>query len=172
MLIFGTDIQSSQHRVPNMSILELFCSVDDFWQQFAPNRHHDLLMSGQRQRLRPIQLHPSEILTMIIWFHQSHDQTFKAYYIEYVQRHLPSRVSHMSQLFTLRRVDAHQVRPVGRLSADPTGPLAWHELHRRHLACRLPQPAHPAAPRFCQPCRTRQDLGGLVLWLQVAPGRQ
>jgi hypothetical protein len=73
-----------------MSILELFCSVDDFWQQFAPNWHHDLLTSGQRQRLRPTQLHPSEIMTIVILFQQSHYRTFKAYYTEYVQRHLRS----------------------------------------------------------------------------------
>jgi transposase len=70
-----------------MSILELFCSVDDFWQQFAPNWHHDLLTSGQRQRLRPTQMYPSEIMTIIILFHHSHYRTFKAYYTEYVQRH-------------------------------------------------------------------------------------
>ena len=51
-----------------MSILEVFCSVDDFWQQFAPNWHHDLLTSGQRQRLRPTQMHPSEIMTIVILF--------------------------------------------------------------------------------------------------------
>lgn len=73
-----------------MSILDLFCSVDDFWQHFAPNWHHDLLTSGQRQRLRPTQLHPSEIMTILILFHQSHYRTFKAYYTEYVQRHLCS----------------------------------------------------------------------------------
>lgn len=66
-----------------MSILELFCSVDDFWQQ-------DLLTSGQCQRIRPTQLHPSEIMTILILFHQSHYRTFKAYYIEYVHRHLRS----------------------------------------------------------------------------------
>ena len=73
-----------------MSILELFCSVDDFWQQFAPNWQHDLLTSGQRQRLRPTQLYPSEITTILILFHQSHYRTFKAYYTEHVQRHLHS----------------------------------------------------------------------------------
>lgn len=73
-----------------MSILELFCSVDDFWQQFAPNWYQDLLSSGQRERLRPTQLHPSEIMTIVILFHQSHSRTFKAYYTEYVQRHLHS----------------------------------------------------------------------------------
>jgi hypothetical protein len=73
-----------------MSILELFCSVDDFWQHFAPNWHHDLLTSGQRQRLRPTQLHQSSIMTILILFHQSHYRTFKAYYTEYVHRHLRS----------------------------------------------------------------------------------
>lgn len=73
-----------------MSILELFCSVDDFWQQFAPNWQGALLASGQRQRLRPTQMHPSEMMTIIILFHQSHYRTFKAYYTEYVQRHLRS----------------------------------------------------------------------------------
>jgi hypothetical protein len=37
-----------------MSILELFCAVDDFWQHFAPNWHHDVLTSGQRQRFAPV----------------------------------------------------------------------------------------------------------------------
>src|SRR3989441_5823934 len=77
-------------EVPTMSILELLCSVDDFWQHFAPNWHQDLLTSGQRQRLRPTHLHPSEIMTIVILFHQSHYRTFKAYYTEYVQRHLCS----------------------------------------------------------------------------------
>ena len=54
-----------------MSILELFCSVDDFWQQFAPNWHHSLLAEGQRQRLRPTQMYPSEMMTIMILFHQS-----------------------------------------------------------------------------------------------------
>ena len=73
-----------------MSILELFCSVDDFWQQFAPTWQQDLLTSGQRQRMRLTQLHPSEIMTILILFQQSHYRTFKAYYTEYVQRHLRS----------------------------------------------------------------------------------
>jgi len=71
-----------------MGILELFCSVDDFWQQFAPNWHHSLLTAGQRQRLRSTQMHPSEMMTIMILFHQSPYRTFKAYYTEYVQRHL------------------------------------------------------------------------------------
>lgn len=73
-----------------MSILELFCSVDDFWMQFAPKWQSELLAAGQRQRLRATQMHPSEMMTILILFQQSHYRTFKAYYTEYVQRHLRS----------------------------------------------------------------------------------
>jgi hypothetical protein len=62
-----------------MSILELFCSVDDFWQQFAPTWHNSLLKLGQRQRLRPTQMYPSEMMTIVILFQESHYRTFKAY---------------------------------------------------------------------------------------------
>jgi hypothetical protein len=67
-----------------MSILELFCSVDDFWQQFAPHWRGALLAAGQRHRLRATQMHPSELMTIVILFQQSHYRTFKAYYTEYV----------------------------------------------------------------------------------------
>lgn len=72
-----------------MSRLDLFCAVDDFWQQ-------TLVTSGQRKRLRATQMYPSELMMMLILFHQSHYRTFKAYYTEDVQQHLrgefPTRV--------------------------------------------------------------------------------
>ncbi|HLZ23355.1 MAG TPA: IS982 family transposase [Ktedonobacterales bacterium] len=71
-----------------MSILDLFCSVDEFWQQFAPWWQQHLLASGARQRRRPTRLHPSEIMTIAILFQQSHYRTFKAFYTEHVQQHL------------------------------------------------------------------------------------
>jgi hypothetical protein len=73
-----------------MSILELFCSVDDFCQQFLPTWQQGLLAAGRKQRVRATQLYPSEIMTIVILFQQSHYRTFKAYYIEYVQCQLRS----------------------------------------------------------------------------------
>lgn len=70
-----------------MSILDLFCSVDDFWQTFAPCWQQELLTTGQRRRRRATARHPSEIMTIVIAFHQSHYRTFKAYYTEHVQQH-------------------------------------------------------------------------------------
>ena len=39
-----------RERHPKMSLLELFCAVDDFWQVFAPAWRQKQLASGQRQR--------------------------------------------------------------------------------------------------------------------------
>ena len=73
-----------------MSLLNLFCDVDDFWQRFQPHWEQDLLQSGSRQRRRLGQLSVSEAMTIMIHFHQSHYRHFKAYYTEYMQEHLRS----------------------------------------------------------------------------------
>ncbi|HEU5227280.1 MAG TPA: IS982 family transposase [Ktedonobacteraceae bacterium] len=72
-----------------MSLLELFCDVDDFLLRFEPQWKASQLQAG-KQRERAGQLCPSEVMTILIHFHQSHYRTFKAYYTEYVQRHLAS----------------------------------------------------------------------------------
>jgi transposase len=71
-----------------MSLLELFCHVDDFWLAFAPTWNQTLLHSGQIKRQRRGQLVESEIMTILIHFHQSHYRDFKAFYIGHVLAHL------------------------------------------------------------------------------------
>jgi HPt (histidine-containing phosphotransfer) domain-containing protein len=73
-----------------MSLLELFCHVDDFCQQFEAQWQRQLLQDGAIQRLRSTQLTTSEIMTIIIHFHQAGYRNFKTYYREYVQVHLRS----------------------------------------------------------------------------------
>ena len=69
------------------SLLELFCDVDDFCQAFLPFWNRQLLTSGQRQRQRARSLTISEIMTILIAFHQSHYRDFKAYYYEQVLKY-------------------------------------------------------------------------------------
>lgn len=71
-----------------MSLLELFCHVDDFCQTFLPSFQAHLLESGLRQRQRARSLSPSEIMTILILFHQPHYRDFKAFYLQQVQVHL------------------------------------------------------------------------------------
>ena len=72
------------------SLVELFVPVDDFCQAFLPELEKHLLQSGQIQRRRERSLTMSEVMTILIHFHQSHYRNFKAYYCEYVLRHLRS----------------------------------------------------------------------------------
>lgn len=73
-----------------MSLIELFCDVDDFMQAFLPFWYQKLLESSSIKRLRKPQLSESEIMTIVIHFHQSHYRDFKAYYQKHVQEHLSS----------------------------------------------------------------------------------
>ena len=77
-----------------MSLLELFCSVDDFMIGFEPQLKAMQLASG-KQRERRGQLCLSEVMTLLIHFHQSHYRTFKAYYTEYVQARLSREFPHL-----------------------------------------------------------------------------
>jgi len=70
------------------SLVELFCAVDDFCKAFVPFWQQRLLASGARQCQRARQLSLSEIMTILIHFHQSHYRHFKAYYCEHVLKHL------------------------------------------------------------------------------------
>lgn len=73
-----------------MSLLELFCHVDDFCQGFVGQWEGELLASGARQRRRRGQLWISEIMTILIYFHQMRYRDFKTYYTQFVQVYLRS----------------------------------------------------------------------------------
>jgi hypothetical protein len=81
-----------------MDIVALFCNVDDFCQRFEPLWQHRLIASGNRQRLRESRLCLSEVMTIVISFHQSGYRTFKDYFLRYVTPHMrwafPSLVSY------------------------------------------------------------------------------
>jgi len=71
-----------------MSLLELFVNVDDFCQSFLPVWEKKLISDGSKKRRRTGQLSISEIMTIIIYFHQSQYRNFKAYYTKQVCQHL------------------------------------------------------------------------------------
>jgi len=71
-----------------MSLLELFCHVDDFWLSFAQQWEAERLQSGEKHRRRLGQLCESEIMTILIYFHSFRQRDFKTYYTQFVQVHL------------------------------------------------------------------------------------
>lgn len=77
-----------------MSILDLYCSVDTFWQQFAPLWEREQVAAGRRRR-RMTRLSPSEIMTILILFQQSGYRTFKGFYTQQVQTQLRAEFPHL-----------------------------------------------------------------------------
>ena len=73
-----------------MSLLEVFCDVDNFCQTFVPEWQQLQLTSGRLRRNRARSLRLSESMTLLIWFHCSGDQNFKTDYHDHVSQHLQS----------------------------------------------------------------------------------
>jgi hypothetical protein len=73
-----------------MSLLRLFCNVDDFYNEFEQYlEKHKIGRAKGNRGLKPV-LSISEIMTIIIHFHQSSYRDFKAYYTKRVKVHLKS----------------------------------------------------------------------------------
>jgi len=71
-----------------MTLLELFCHVDDFCQSFHLPIPKKSLPGVKSSRNPSLAMTRSEIMTVLIWFHSSHYRDFKAYYLEHLCVHL------------------------------------------------------------------------------------
>lgn len=73
-------------------LTRLFCDIDDFYQLFMTQREGALLSNKSRQRSCCVSY--SEIMTILVHYHQSGYRTFKWHYQKHVQsclqRYLPS----------------------------------------------------------------------------------
>jgi len=76
-----------------LSLEDLFCCVDDFCHGFEGQWKQQLLGSGLQIRNRPRSLSLSEIMTILIAFHQSCYRHFKTYYQAKVQTEWAEDVS-------------------------------------------------------------------------------
>jgi hypothetical protein len=73
-----------------MNLLELYCHVDEFVKFFLPEWSQYLIEEGKKRRNRLSRMSPSEIMTILIHFHQSHYRDFKGFYLLHVCLHLRS----------------------------------------------------------------------------------
>lgn len=73
--------------IPTSKITEIFCSIDDFCQEFLPVWNRQLLAGG-KSRIKPARLCPSEVMAIQVLFHLSGIRTFKKFYTDYVCKQL------------------------------------------------------------------------------------
>ncbi|STX60444.1 membrane-associated, metal-dependent hydrolase [Legionella israelensis] len=69
-------------------LVELFCIVDDFCQKFLPIFEQQLINISGKVRKKPCSLSMSEIMTIVIHYHQSNYRNFKSYYSYVLQKDL------------------------------------------------------------------------------------
>ena len=69
-----------------MNIITLFCEIDDFFLAYEKWVSTQCLPETPplETRGRPRQLHPSEVMTLLIAFHQSNYRTLKHFYLKHV----------------------------------------------------------------------------------------
>lgn len=107
------------------NLLDLYCLVDDFSQLFYPQWEKQLLDAGLKKRRRNGQLSASEIITIVIHFHQSHYRTFKHYYKDYVCRYLkdafPNLVSYTRIISLIKTIMVPLCFFIQTLTGEKTG---------------------------------------------------
>ena len=72
-------------------ITEIFCIADDFCKNFAiemANQPRLLSADGKHRRNRSCEMSESEIITILILYHLSSSDNFKAFYLHYIGVHL------------------------------------------------------------------------------------
>jgi hypothetical protein len=63
---------------------ELFCDLDDFCNWFEPIWRSQLISQGLKTRRRERKMSLSEVMTILVAFHQNHYRNFKHYYLDHV----------------------------------------------------------------------------------------
>lgn len=69
------------------NLVELFCSIDDFWKTFKSEWDSHLVDCKRLHRGPEPEMTISEMMTIVVLFHQSNYRTFKYFYL-YVQQNL------------------------------------------------------------------------------------
>ena len=107
-----------------MELVALFYLIDECCKEFEPKWRAERIISGDRHRTKYCRLSLSEILTIIVHFHQSNHKTFKHYYLGYVCTPLhsdfPGVVSYSRFIELMSEVTIPMVALLVSLLASPS----------------------------------------------------
>ncbi len=108
-----------------MDINEIFFKVDDFYNGFKGFYQNYLLTSGKKQRRREGKLSISEMMTIIILFHQSCYRHFKGFYIHHVQKNMkkdfPNLISYNRFIQLMPRIIVPLIGYLESIRGEVTG---------------------------------------------------
>ena len=149
-----------------MDLTTAYCNLGDFYRNFNFEAPHDLLLGPLRLRQRCTSLNPSELMTILVMFHQSQGyRNFKGYYTEQVlgrwHREFPDAPSYTRVVQLLPRV----LWPLAHYLGSRRGEAEWDQLCRLHSTQGVSQRPHSLPQGLPGLGPRRKKLNGLVLWL-------
>ena len=108
-----------------MDIVELYSVVDDFCKIFMEKWEAKMLSDGVKKRNRLGKMNVSEIMTIVIFFHQSNNRNFKNYYLglisEHYKNYFPDLLSYARFVSIMKSVLVPLSSFVQSLSGEKTG---------------------------------------------------
>lgn len=148
-----------------MDIVAVFCQVDDFCQVFEPRFNRQLISSGQRKRIKPSVMSRSEVMTILMTFHQSGFRNLKMFYTKmvskYWRKHFPKLLSY-NRFVELQR-DALIL--LGAFMQMRLGKCSGMRIYRFDEDRRVPQLTDQAEQGFQERRRAWKDFDRMVLRL-------
>ena len=89
-------------------LVELYCSIDDFWKDFNKQWEQHLITKGKSSRGPKAEMSIPEMMTISILFHQSNYRNFKHFYCSYVliylRREFPTLISYSRFVYLLKNL--------------------------------------------------------------------
>ena len=105
-------------------LTELYCHIDDFYQQFKPEFEAHLIANGAK-RLRACQISVPEIMTILVLFHQLRYRQFKLFYYHHMlgmmTREFPKLPSYSRFIELIPRIIMPLCGYLQRMMGDCTG---------------------------------------------------
>ena len=93
MIIFiSLNVKKINHKTPlimDTNLIEIFYIIDEFCKEIEKTMQGHILRkdTSKKTRKRSFRMSDSEVITIMVMFHQSHFRDLKAFYINYIQRH-------------------------------------------------------------------------------------
>ncbi|QCJ69668.1 IS982 family transposase [Providencia heimbachae] len=128
-----------------VNLEKIYTDVDDFCLLFLPQWEKHLIESGLKQRIRPSKLSISEVMTIVIAFHQSGYRDFKTFYINHVlvywRTEFPMLISYTRMLKLMQSVLVPLSGFLTHQKAKPTG-IAFIDSTKLQVCHNLRIPRH------------------------------
>lgn len=89
-------------------LVELYCSVDDFWKDFNKQWEQHVITKGKSLRGPKAEMSIPEMMTISILFHQSNYRNFKHFYCShvliYLHKEFPTLISYSRFVYLLKNL--------------------------------------------------------------------